>query len=1718
MTHEPIAIVGIGCRFPGAADAESFWRVLRDGVETVGEYPGQRFQYIDRAFSPDAVKRGNIATRRGGFLPDLQKFDAEFFGISPREAALLDPQQRLMLEVAFEATEDAGIPLRKLYGSRTGVFVGLWNSDYERCIFDLSHDLDFYTTTGGGRYAASGRLAYFLDLRGPNLTLDTACSSSLVAIHLACASLRDGESEMAMAGGVNVILRPEITLSYSSAKMLSPEGRCKFGDAAADGYVRSEGAGIVFLKTLSRAVADGDSIYALIRGSAVNNDGRSSGSLIAPSCEGQSDMLRTALRDAGVAPQEVAYIEAHGTGTLAGDPVEIAAISSVVANELRTEPCMVGSVKTNLGHTESAAGAAGLIKVALSLQNGAIPASLHFREPNARIDWSKNAVAVPTKLTPWPVRSAAPIGGVSGFGITGTNAHVVLQGAPVANTQRSGRDGSHIFLLSAHSPAALEARAASWRNRLLADSNWPASLADLAYTASARRTHHDHRLSLVAGTRQELLDRLTGWIAKQEQSGVRSGKRLAEEYRRAVFVFPGQGGQWFGMARTLLRDEPVFRKALAECDEAIKKHTGWSVTERLTQMDADTALTGIDVIQPVLFAVMVSLAELWRSLGVDPQAVVGHSMGEVAAARVCGALSLDDAAAVICHRSRLMKRTSGRGLMAVAELSLDDAQKFVHGYAGRISVGANNSPTSTVLSGDSDAIEDALAKLEAREIFCRRIKVDVASHSAHMEPFREELARLLKDIRPRESAIPFYSTTSGVIEEGTALDAQYWTRNLRQPVLFSAAMQSLLADGFDTFVEVNSHPVLLQAIEDGIRHAQSDAVAVASLRRDKDERSELLDALGGLYASGFPVDFSRLYSNGNCLRLPAYPWQRERYWIEENEALATRGQGTAAHPNLGVHVASSVQPGAHFWEINLRSSSAAVDSAALLIELAIAAATEALGAEAYSLENLEFPSAVGKDLAGQLAIEPVGQSRWSLRISAKTDSGWSPRCTGLICKGTGQANRFSEIEFRERAVEDQEREPLHECLKFATELIEEREGAGPLRVRKVGSLAWHGIAVQGHLVVRAAVDGLPGNLQAACRLELPGGAVLAEFAGLRFEPSAQRDALGCAYQLNWVAAENPSVQVGKKKSWILHSPPGPLAYRIGQILNGAGDDCVAVASAEELRRTLESGGHIWDGVIHLAHVAGTDIAKNAAKQASEIVGLVHVLGGAHCDSQPPRLLLLTTGACRLCGDGEDLAAAQGSAWGLGRVIGAEHPEWRCANFDLSGSPSAEELESLCAWLRAENPEDQVTIRGGVSFVARLERNVSASPSAPLQLSPSATYLITGGLGGVGLNLARWMVARGARSIALLGRSAPSDAARKEIQNLEFSGAAMQVFSADVADEVQISAVLNTIAQKMQPLRGVFHLAAVMDSTLLADVNDEQIDRAMRAKVGGAWTLHRLTQNLAIDHFVLFSSMTAVIGQPGVASYAAANSSLDALARYRRATGMKAISIQWGPWANLGLTKTENARRGVDMYAQQGIRALSFDETFGALSQLLQQDIAGALVAPVQWQKFARSYAGDSVPRTFLSLIPGAVENLNSPPTQSSVRDSLLAALAGRPRRAFLEGHLQEVLAGVLKTSASRLDLLKPLGAMGVDSLMALQFVKRLAVTTGVRLPATAVFNYPTLRVLSAELARRMEINLDGDAQAPAAPQISESLASVSADVAELSEDETIQALLQGGGD
>jgi acyl transferase domain-containing protein/acyl carrier protein len=888
--HEPIAIVGIGCRFPGGVrDAASLWRLLEEGRDAISSIPEDRID-VERYYDPHPALPGHMATRWGGYLDDIRGFDAAFFGISPREAERMDPQQRLVLESAWEALEDAGIPAAQLVGARVGVYVGQWTSDFEARLFAVPRRVDFYSTTGSGRYATSGRVSYVLGLRGPSLTIDTACSSSLAAVHLAVQALRAGECEMALAGGVNVILQPHVTIAYSQSGMMAADGRCKFGDASGDGYVRSEGVGVIALKPLARALSDGDRVYALIRGSALNNDGRGSGSMGTPSRSGQAELLRLAYRDAGVPPARLGYIEAHGTGTRVGDPTELGALTDVLSESGGAAgPRWVGSVKTNFGHTEGAAGVAGLIKAALALYHGVVPASLHFEIPNPDIPWAAAPLAIPRVPTPWERGSEPRVAGVSAFGIAGTNAHVVLEEAAVTHvTPRADvREEASLLVLSARAPDALAALASRYAERVeRAGAN---DLRDLCATAALHRGPLELRAAFAAESRGAMAERLRRFAAG-DASAADATDTAGARPRRIAFVFPGQGSQWMGMTRELGAREPVFRAALEACERAMRPHVDWSLAELLTAADGQHAdwLDDIAIVQPALAAVEIALAAWWRSLGIEPAAVVGHSMGEVAAAHVAGALSLNDAMAVVCQRSALMKTTRGRGGMAFVELTPEEADARIASYGGALSVAAINAPRSTVLAGDPAALDTLLGELDGLGVFGRRVKVDVASHGPQMDPLVSRLAEAVRSVTGRGCDIPIYSTVTGSRIAGMEMDAAYWARNLRAPVRFGPVVARMIADGIDAFIEMSPHPILVPAIEETARAEGVDAVVLGSLRRDESEQRVLLGALGALFVAGHPVDFGRLYPDGyRRFDLPLYPWQHEQYWAAEAET--TRG-------------------------------------------------------------------------------------------------------------------------------------------------------------------------------------------------------------------------------------------------------------------------------------------------------------------------------------------------------------------------------------------------------------------------------------------------------------------------------------------------------------------------------------------------------------------------------------------------------------------------------------------------------------------------------------------------------------------------------------------------------------------------------------------------------------------------------------------------------------
>ncbi|MBW4567204.1 MAG: SDR family NAD(P)-dependent oxidoreductase [Tolypothrix carrinoi HA7290-LM1] len=1022
---ESIAIIGMGCRFPGNVNSpEAFWKLLLSGVDAISEVPESRWN-VNNFYDPDIAKPGKIRTRWGGFVNKIDEFDAQFFGISPREASRMDPQQRLMLEVAWEALEDGGQMPERLADSKTGVFVGISGSDYQNIQGSDRDSINAYTNLGGVNCITANRISYVFDLKGPSMTVDTACSSSLVAVHLACQSIWNGESVLAIAGGVNAILRPEATIGFSQASMLSPDGRCFTFDARANGYVRAEGAGIVILKPLSQAQADRDPIYAVILSSAVNQDGQTNG-ITVPNGQSQEAALQEACRQAGVSPHQIQYIEAHGTGTPVGDPIEAIALGNVLSkNRTPGNYCTVGSVKTNIGHLETASGIAGLIKVALALKHCQIPPNLHFQTPNPKIPFEELGLRVPTTLEPWENENGPRIAGVNSFGFGGTNAHVLLSGLAtdaVTNIADSERGSLSVLLpLSAKSPEALIAVAKATHEFLTAlEEGADVSLTDICYTASNRRGHHDYRLALVAYTKEELVENLEAFLAGENRPAMSSGSLAPGFEPKLAFVFSGMGPQWWAMGRQLLESEPVFREVIEHCDELLRQYADWSLLSELRASEETSRINSTQIAQCSIFAVQIALAALWCDWGITPQAIVGHSVGEVAAAYVAGVLSLEDAVRVIFHRSRVQASAAGKGKMLAVGLSQEEAQRVLAGlkYESCVSIAAVNSPSAVTLAGDSAALSEIVTSLEQKQIFCRFLQVEVPYHSPFMEPLKAELAQSLQKIKPKKATIPLFSTVTSKQVDGSELDGTYWGLNMREPVLFAAAIASLIQARYNTFLEISAHPVLANSISECLALAEISGTVLQTLRRKEPERPTMLSSFGKLYTLGYPVDWDQLYpQQGRFVRLPSYPWQRERYWHESEESMGVRigtipqrsMLGQQVHPLLGSRLKSS-QP---IWDAEIdkhrlsylddhRVQGAVVYPGAAYVEMALAAASEIFKDGAYIIEEIEFQKALFLPESSastlQLSIE-LSQTFFEINSNVKgAQSEWVRHATGKLSR------------------------------------------------------------------------------------------------------------------------------------------------------------------------------------------------------------------------------------------------------------------------------------------------------------------------------------------------------------------------------------------------------------------------------------------------------------------------------------------------------------------------------------------------------------------------------------------------------------------------------------------------------------------------------------------------------------------------------------------------
>ncbi len=1030
--REPIAVIGMACRFPGGANhPDAYWRLLLDGVDAISEVPPSRWD-IDRYYAPDPNASGKMSTRYGGFVEDIDHFDPQFFGISPREAATMDPQQRLLLEVSWEAIESAGIAPDQLAGSPTGVFVGIVNNDYQQ--LQLANGgiryIDTYYGSGTGHSIASGRVSYVLGLRGPSVSVDTACSSSLVAVHLAVLSLRSGDCRMALAAGTNAMLAPEGTIALSKFHFMAPDGRCKAFDARADGFVRGEGCGVVVLKRLSDALADGDPIQAVILGSAANQDGASSG-LTAPNGPSQEAVFRDALANAGVSPAEVGFVETHGTGTTLGDPIELQALGSVFKDgHSPDKPLYLGAVKTNIGHLESAAGIAGLIKLVLTIKHRTIPPNLHFTRPNPHVDWEALPLQVPIRPIPWQAEGRL-VGGVSSFGFSGTNVHVVVAEAPDGTPEQPEAEQAdsrppverpaHLLTLSAQTEKALKDLAGRFQEHLAQNSG--ASLADIAYTLNTGRAQFPHRLAVIASEPEAARRKLEAFLDGGSQEGLVSGRTQTVDNPRIAFLFTGQGSQYIGMGRRLYETQPAFRQAMDRCAEVLQPYLPEPLLEVI--FSRPDLLDNTAYTQPALFALEYALAQLWGSWGVKPAAVIGHSAGEYVAACIAGIFSLEDGLKLIAHRARLMGSLPAGGKMAAVFAATSVVEEALGPYADRVSIAAVNGPANTVVSGSGDDVQALLERLARDGIKSRPLVVSHAFHSPLMDPILDEFARVAAEVTYHAPHTLFISNLTGEARMGAgAVDAEYWVRHVRQPVLFASGMDALQAAGCQAFLEIGPAPTLVAMGQRCLPEA--GGLWLPSLRKDQDDWQVLLSSLAKLYCYGAQIDwagFDRDYQAQGLRRrlpLPTYPFQRKRYWLPPRPSTPDSypGQESAqpGRPLLGRRIRSALKDRQYEAWLSAGSFAFLADhsvSGRLIlpttayIELALEAAEGLLGPDPAAIEDLLIHSPMVFEGEAGRVVQTVLSPDGSFQVYSQDQGGesedWSLHLTGRIVSPKEQA-------------------------------------------------------------------------------------------------------------------------------------------------------------------------------------------------------------------------------------------------------------------------------------------------------------------------------------------------------------------------------------------------------------------------------------------------------------------------------------------------------------------------------------------------------------------------------------------------------------------------------------------------------------------------------------------------------------------------------------------
>ncbi|MEY9930256.1 acyl transferase domain-containing protein/NADP-dependent 3-hydroxy acid dehydrogenase YdfG [Catenulispora sp. GP43] len=1672
---DPVVVVGMGCRYPGGiASPEDLWNLVAAGGEAVSDFPADRGWDFEALFAEGEEASGTSSTRRGGFLRDADKFDTAFFGISPREAAAMDPQQRLMLEVCWEAAERAGLDADTLRGSRTGVFVGAMAPDYGPRLHQPSAGTDGHLLTGSALSVVSGRIAYSLGLIGPALTIDTACSSSLVAMHLAAQALRRGECDMALAGGVTVMATAGMFVEFSRQGGLARDGRCKAFSADADGTGWAEGAGVLLLERLSDARRAGHPVLAVLRGSAVNQDGRSNG-LTAPSGPAQERVIRAALADAGLAAADVDAVEAHGTGTRLGDPIEAEALLAAYgADRDAGRPLWLGSVKTNIGHTQAAAGAAGVIKMIEALRHGVLPRTLHADQPTAHVDWSPGTIRLLTEPVELPAQHTARAA-VSSFGISGTNAHVIIERAPAlveadmagASAPESGTATAIplVWVFSARTASALRAQCTRLRTFAV-----DASAADLAAAGPtlALRTVMEHRAVVVAQDREELLAALAALAEGRPHPAAVQGTASADV--RPVFVFPGQGSQWAGMARELSAWHAGFRAAFERCDAALAPYTGWSVADVLAGRDGAPALEGSDVIQPALFAVMVSLAALWRSAGVEPAAVIGHSQGEITAACVAGALDLPDAARIVALRSKALMKLTGTGALLAVPLPADRVRELLQPWQDRLWVAILSGPASTVVGGDPDACEEFAAALGA-DVRARRVAIDYAAHTPHIEALREDLLAALAGVESRATGVAFCSSAEGRFVTADALTAEYWYLGLRNPVQFEQAIRQFADwDGTPLFVESSPHPVLIGNVQDTLRAAGMAGDAFGTLRRDDGGPRRFLLAAAQAYVAGAPVDWRAVLGTASHqVVLPTYPFERRRFWVggsptrppaghplidatvrlAEGDGLVLAGRlSTAATPWLADHAVDGdvLLPGTAFVELALQAADVAgsggidelmlqapvvlSDGEAVDIQLTVGDADErgrrTLGVYSRRAgdEDEWTRNATATLLADtDTAAEPPAAS-WEGRAAdaAETDLEgiydwlvdrgyeYGPSFQGLSRVVTAEGTRFIDVALPEAVRADAGRFMVHPALLDAVlhPLVRDSVGDDDMLLLPF-AFAGVRVAARGAEALSVRVAELGSDRYSLVAFDGAGQPVLGvEELTLRRMPRRQTASGPASYAVAWNELTVSESELAGQRVAVVGADAA--ADELRAVLAGLGAEATLSYDLPSLPDM--TAGQVPETVFvsYRPDVDPFDLPYSVHEGLYQVLDLIQ---GWVADERfaASRLVFTTSGAL----DGTDDGLAAAPLWGLVRSAQTEHP----GRFAIVDVADTDERTWKLALAALATGRTQLKVRDGVVSTPRLVRTDPSEATIDLT---TGTVLITGGTGGLGALVARRLVeSHGVRHLLLASRRGADAPGAAELESeLTALGASVTIAACDVSSRHAVAALLDAIPAD-QPLACVVHTAGVLDDAPVAALSTAHLDEALAAKAGGAWHLHELTEKTAPNAlFVLFSSVAGTVGTAGQGNYAAANAFLDALAAARRRQRRPAVSIVWGLWADHtgmtgALTDADLAR-----LARTGVATLPTDQGLAFFDSALSSD--ASLTVAARWDLAAlraRVDGGGAIPEVFEGLVRTTARRVSAPTAAAANRT---AATASAPAGAVTgsQNTLTSRLAGLSQADGVKL--------------------------------------------------------------------------------------------------